>query len=58
MCSSVPGTVGDRVAFEQVPRLDGQNVGDVVESADAVKTKLEFKRGWYLHVSVIKKLGA
>jgi hypothetical protein len=49
---------GGGVAFEQVPRLDGQNVGDVVESNDAIKTKLEFTRGWYLHVSVVKKVGS
>lgn len=49
---------GGGLAFEQVPRLDGQKVGDAVASGDAIKTKLEFARGWYLHVSVVKKVGS
>jgi hypothetical protein len=49
---------GGGVAFEQVPSLDGQKVGDAVASSDAIKQKLNFTRGWFLHASMVKKLGS
>jgi hypothetical protein len=51
-------TFGFGALFQQVPMLDGQQVGDAVASESDIKTKFRFKRGWYLHLTVTKKLGA
>jgi hypothetical protein len=40
------------VIYQRVRKLDGQSVGDVLESADDLKTKREFKTGFYIGLGV------
>ena len=49
-------TFGAGVAFQEVEQLEaGLSEGQVIESADLLKTKKEFETGLYLHITVTAK---
>jgi hypothetical protein len=39
---------GAGVTFQRVTRLDGQQVGDSIDSRDDISTRDRFERGWYV----------
>jgi len=39
---------GGGVTFQRVTRLNGQHVGDPIESSDDIRTHDQFERGWYV----------
>jgi len=41
-------TIGGGYGYQQVPRLDGQQAGDILEKADALKTSSHYKGGAYV----------